>query len=154
MERDTISLLVITLITAGLFYLLNTTTAEPHMTGGNGNLGLMFMIPTIPLYMYLAYLLYKSSKRFFNNQTRRTVSTLVLFSLVALILIMFFEYTYVKTKLTELTNPLYYNDNNKIGKLTLLRPFTNNWYFNGYTFFLFPLLAVIFGGVKRLFYKG
>lgn len=151
-KKDRIILFVVALITGSLFYLINITTTKPYMTGGNGNFGLLFIIFTVPLYVYMSFFLYKSFNSFFGKYPKNKIAIYILISLLLLVVLIIGEYHYVQTKLVELNKHNYANQ--RRGSLTLLGPFTNNWYFNGYTYFFLPLLAVIRSGVQHVFLKG
>ncbi len=150
MERKRIFILgVVALLSGGVFYIINITTSKPYMTGGNGNPGLLFMVPTIPLYIYMSVLLYNIFFSFFTSSNKSTVAIYTSLSLLLLISLIIGEYYYVQAKLVELNNPEFVKNHRKT--LTLLGPFTNNWYFNVYTYFFLPLLAILGSGCQHLF---
>lgn len=94
-KKQIMILLILGIIIGGFFYIINISTFEPHMTGGNGNPALLFMIPTVPLYVYFSILLYTTFSYFFSKNRKNKIVIYTLFSLFAFVCAMIGEYCYV-----------------------------------------------------------
>jgi ABC-type maltose transport system permease subunit len=142
-KKDWIVFAILLVFTVILFVLIDVFTLKNDREGvsGNGNPGLLFIIPVIPLYIAMLVYVYRISQKYFFSQNNPRLY-LGIFIALALACI-FGEYQQIQSHLRALGGGPSTPDS-VIYHFPWLNQYTNTMFFNLYTYILgilFVLLA-------------
>ncbi|MFC3846469.1 hypothetical protein ACYEXS_34150 [Paenibacillus sp. MAH-36] len=138
--RTTVVLLVLSII---LFYLVNLFTIDPYKTSGNGNLGLVPILFSIPIFIgfnIFYFLVLRTGLRKVSNKIKALIFIICLIILVVFFLL---ELNFVKD-LSDLLGS--WDDlNSRVYRYPILNQYTNTMFFNKYTFLTAVTITTLIG---------
>lgn len=135
-----------------LFYLIDLFTlnyrGKDYGTSGNGNPGLLFVFPAVPVYLFMLVFIYKLSGSYYR---RKHISLLwpAIIALLLLILCYYGEYQLAQSLIQQLGGGPH-NPDSVIYRWSWLNQYTNTLFFNGFTFTIGVLLAVLISSCQEL----
>ncbi len=146
MKKILLQVIVISVISGVLFYLINLMNPSPGKTSGNGNLAIIFMFILVLLFCYLVILWVKLFKKV---KLKPTMLVLGIVAIVTHWMVGFFyqKGSYIKYK--NILEGLYYEqhgfvDNVYIDQITsLFSIHVNSQYFNLNTYLMFCTLSIL-----------
>jgi hypothetical protein len=127
-KKQTVLLLVFFVLSAGGFIMIDEATIKPYQYSGNGNFGILFMMPTVPFYLIFLFL-------FGRFMTHVSVKISLLLSVIVIILLLFAEMAFIKNLVTELGGGPEQPDS-RIFRFGWFNQYTNSIYFNWMTFMM------------------
>jgi len=128
------------------FYLIeNTFTIKPHVTSGNGNLGILVIIVFMPLFILSYFLTYKLSRNVSGTFENRKIKVAILSLLVLCCALLIFPIVNYINELVIALGGTPSNPDSRIYRFGWFNQYTNSMFFNGYTFLLTSIAAVVFG---------
>ncbi|OPH50017.1 hypothetical protein BC351_36600 [Paenibacillus ferrarius] len=134
-----------------LFFLIDLFTlkyrGEGHGISGNGNFGLLFVYPAIPVYLFMLVFVYKISRSYYRNRNNITILPVII--LLLLFLCVYGEYNLVQSLFRHLKRGEFPPD-----VFTFPWPFyqyTNTLYFNYFTFTIGVLLTLLISFCVEIF---
>ena len=129
-------------------YLVDLLTVHPNVTSGGGNLGLLFVIPAIVVFLLFAKSLWKTLGRIdLKLSTRKKLGW---GALVLLLLFCYLEYRFTIGVIRDLGgSPEVVSS--RIYRYSWLNQYTNTIFINYYTF---SILVTIIGIAQALLRKG
>jgi hypothetical protein len=131
------------------FYLIeHLFTVNPHVTSGNGNLGILVIFLFTPVFISSWVYTFKLVKTKMVKDGKITVGIL-LFSLAGCVLLMIEMNDYTSELITALGGTPD-NPDSRIYRFGWFNQYTNSLYFNVYTFFLSHIVTVILGNLSAI----
>lgn len=113
-----------------LIFLVDLFTVKPHVISGNGNLGLLFVLPAIVVFLLFATSLWRGLGKL--ELKRNTWKTIYLWALALLLLFCFIEYTFALNLVTHLGGSPG-TVSSRIYRYPWLNQYTNTIFINLYT---------------------
>lgn len=136
-----------------LFFLIDIFTIEYKGNGrisGNGNLGLLFVIPVIPIYLFTLVLVYNVSRSFYRNL--KNIFVLLSVFLPLLCICLYGEYHFAHSLFDHLGGGPS-TPKSVIYRWPLLNQYTNTLFFNIFTFTTGFLLSLMISLYVELFIR-
>jgi hypothetical protein len=127
-KKQTVLLLVFFVLSAGGFIMIHEVTIKPYQYSGNGNFGILFMMPTVPIYLIFLFL-------FGRFMTHVSVKISLILSVIVIILLLFSEMAFIKNLVAELGGGPEQPDS-RIFRFGWFNQYTNSIYFNWMTFMM------------------
>lgn len=140
--------LIFLCICAIFFYLIKIFTIKPHRWSGNGNLGLLIIFPTIPIILTSIILIIIYVYKLFKRKPK-TIPAVTAISGILIIPLAWAEYAFIQQKIEALGGS-YDNPESKLYRYPLLNQYTNDLFFNAYTFCGFVVFAILAAGAISL----
>lgn len=136
----------------GFLIIENLFTIKPHVTSGNGNLGLLVIIIFSPIFIANYILVFRLVKSSFSNKlTRKSMLIILCISFVILLVLGLLIFNYIKELIIALGGPPT-NPESRIYRFGWFNQYTNSMYFNIYTF-LFTNILVFNIGILASYIK-
>ncbi|MDQ0888541.1 hypothetical protein QFZ81_003629 [Paenibacillus sp. V4I9] len=135
-----------------LFFLVNLFTLEYRGEGygisGNGNLGLLFIFPAVPVYLFMLIFVYKVGGSYYRH--RKNITTLSVILLSLLCFSVYGECYLIHSLLHHLGGGPNSPDS-VIYRFGWLNQYTNTLYFNFYSFTIGVLLTLLICSCVEIF---
>lgn len=135
--------LIVTFI--GFYLIEHLFTIKPHTISGNGNPGLFIIIPFLPIFMTSLFLTSKIMNKMFATISNKKVKTIILSLLVIACLFLVIQMIDYKNELVAALGGTPTNPNSRIYRFGWFNQYTNNLFFNLYTFLFTHSLSCMFG---------
>jgi hypothetical protein len=127
-SRSLVLWLVLSLV---FIYLVDLFTVKPHVISGNGNLGLIFVVPTLIFFIFFAKSLWKE---FGLLRIKSSTSMKILIgSVVLFIMFCILEYDFAANLINDLGGSPK-EPESRIYRFPWLNQYTNTLFINFYTF--------------------
>ena len=144
-----LSALVLAII---LFFLIDLFTlkyrGEGHGISGNGNLGLLFVYPAVPVYLFMLVFVYKVGGSYYRNRKDITIWLVILLLLLGICF--YGEYLLAQSLIQHLRGGPN-TPGSVIFQWTWLNQYTNTMFFNVFTFAIGVLLTLLLSSCVELF---
>lgn len=127
-SKGTVLWLVLSVI---FIYLVDLFTVSPNVTSGNGNLGLLIVVPAFVVFLLLARSLWRGLDRL--ELASNTRSIIGLGALVLLLVFCYLEYNFIINLVNDLGGSPEV-EASKIYRYPWLNQYTNTIFINLYTF--------------------
>ncbi|NHM32110.1 hypothetical protein [Neobacillus terrae] len=140
MKLLSLSTKILLLLSLISLYFIKSVTMSPKTISGNGNLGILFILPTVIIILLLAFKLWSDLDNL--ELSPKTLKYISVCSLFLLLLFCYLEYTYVLNLIDQLGGTPA-QKTSRIYRFPWLNQYTNTLFFNFYTFII--LISVVAG---------
>ncbi|WP_066304987.1 hypothetical protein [Bacillus sp. FJAT-29814] len=127
-KKRYVLLLVIFVLSAAGFFLIHESTIKPYQMSGNGNFGILFMMPTVPIYLIFLF----QFGRIMTNVALKSKILLIL-AVIVFSILLFLEMALVENLVAELGGGPE-NPASRIYRFGWFNQYTNTLFFNWVTF--------------------